>query len=214
MDKTWGPTQITRVEIVIDGEDISVVADLFSEVGATGFTAASNVSGLGHRDYHQGRLQFNDRYSLVLLTEVLPADRAGALLNVLRYLLALRSRVLFVSDTWVQSYRVLPVTPIMCRNGALNDGFKPFALVVVIGADQLACRTYQVAFYLITFRVIVEDPAITCVVADFERQDPPAFRTHLKAGGSTVSCLGQVDELVARDWLGAPGAAHAERRAS
>lgn len=72
MDETWGLTQLTRVEVVVGGEDVPVVAELFSEVGATGFTAVSNVSGLGHSGYHQGRLLFNDRNALALLTVVLP----------------------------------------------------------------------------------------------------------------------------------------------
>jgi nitrogen regulatory protein PII len=101
MDETWGLTQMTKVEVVIGGEDASVVTDLFSEVGATGFTAVSNVSGLGHSGYLQGRLLFHDRNALVLLTVVLPAARTGALLEGLRAILARRSGVLLVSDTWV-----------------------------------------------------------------------------------------------------------------
>ena len=30
------------------GDDLPAVTELFAEVGATGFTAVSNVSGLGH----------------------------------------------------------------------------------------------------------------------------------------------------------------------
>ncbi len=101
MDETWGLTRMTRVEVVVGGEDVSVVTDLFSEVGARGFTAVSNVSGLGHSGYHEGRLLFNDRNGLALLTVVLPAERAAALLGGLRSLLAHRSGVVFVSDTWV-----------------------------------------------------------------------------------------------------------------
>ena len=101
MNDNWGLTRMTKVEVVVGGEDVSLVTDLFSEVGATGFTAVSNVSGLGHSGYHQGRLLFNDRNALALLTVVLPAERAGALLEGLRPLLAARSGVLLVSDTWV-----------------------------------------------------------------------------------------------------------------
>lgn len=101
MDEAWGLTKMTRVEVVIGGEDVAVVTELFSEVGALGFTVVSNVSGLGHSGYHQGRLLFNDRNALALVTVVLPAERAGALLEGLRPLLAHRSGVLLVSDTWV-----------------------------------------------------------------------------------------------------------------
>jgi nitrogen regulatory protein PII len=101
MDETWALTKMTRVEVVVGGEEVPVLTELLSEVGATGFTVVSNVSGLGHSGYHQGRLLFNDRNALSLITVVLPADRAGALLDGLRSLLAHRSGVLLVSDTWV-----------------------------------------------------------------------------------------------------------------
>ncbi len=101
MDEAWGLTRMTKVEVVVGGEDVPVVTELFSEVGARGYTAISNVSGLGHSGYHQGRLLFNDRSVLTILTVVLPAERATALLDGLRSLLANRSGVLLVSDTWV-----------------------------------------------------------------------------------------------------------------
>ena len=101
MDESWGLTQMTKVEVVIGGDDVAVVTELFAEVAATGFTAVPNVSGLGHGGYHQGRLLFNDRGGLALLTVVLPPDRVRPLLDGLRALLAEHSGVLLVSDTWV-----------------------------------------------------------------------------------------------------------------
>ena len=101
LNETWGLTRMTKVEVVINGEDVPVVTELFSKVGAKGFTAVSNVSGLGHSGLHQGRLLFNERSSLTFLTVVLPAERAGALLEGLRDLLVGRSGVMLVSDTWV-----------------------------------------------------------------------------------------------------------------
>ena len=101
MDETWELTQMTRIEIVISGEDVAVAEDLFSGAGARGFTVVPNVSGLGHSGHHQGRLLFNQRDGLTLLTVVLPPERAGALLEGLRSLLANRSGVMLVSDTWV-----------------------------------------------------------------------------------------------------------------
>lgn len=101
MDERLGLTQMTRVEVVVNGEDVAAATELFAEVGARGFTAVSNVSGLGHSGHHQGRLLFNERSVLTLLTVVLPSERAGALLAGLRDLLASRSGVMLVSDTWV-----------------------------------------------------------------------------------------------------------------
>ena len=101
MDEMFGLTRMTRVEVVISGEDVAAATELFSEVGARGFTAVSNVSGLGHSGYHQGRLLFNERAALTLLTVVLPSERAGALLEGLREMFGSHSGVMLVSDTWV-----------------------------------------------------------------------------------------------------------------
>jgi len=86
---------------VVNGEDAPAVERLFEAVGATGFTAISNVSGLGHGGYHQGRLAFNDRNALALLMVVLPEGKAGDLLSGLRELFASRPGVLVVSDVGV-----------------------------------------------------------------------------------------------------------------
>ncbi|MDA8374683.1 MAG: transcriptional regulator [Actinomycetota bacterium] len=101
MDDSWHLTRMTKVEVVIGGDDVSAITDMFSQVGATGFTAVSGVSGLGHSGYHQGRLLFNDRSTLTMLTVVVPNELAGMLLKELRPLLERRSGVMFVSDTWV-----------------------------------------------------------------------------------------------------------------
>ncbi len=101
MDELWGLTRMTRVEVVVGGDDLPAVTELFAEVGATGFTAVSNVSGLGHGGFHEGRLLFNDRSGLSLLIVVLPTEGVEALLAGLRPLLARRPGVLMVSDTWV-----------------------------------------------------------------------------------------------------------------
>lgn len=101
MDDAWQLTAMTKIEVVVGGEESAAVAELFAEVGATGFTAVSNVSGLGHDGYHQGRLLFNDRNGLNLLMVILPSDRVADLLDGLRALLASRPGVLMVSDTYV-----------------------------------------------------------------------------------------------------------------
>jgi nitrogen regulatory protein PII len=101
MDEKWHLTAMTRIEVVVGGDDAPVVMQLFSEVGATGFTAVSNVSGLGHGGFHQGRLLFNDRSGLVLLFVVLPTERVGTLIDGLRALLENRPGVFLVSETHV-----------------------------------------------------------------------------------------------------------------
>lgn len=101
MDETWNLTKMTRIDVVIGGDDAGAVEELFAAAGATGFTSVSNVSGLGHGGYHQGRLMFNDRNGLALLMVVLPSQRVEALLAGLRPLLSRRPGVLLVSDTWI-----------------------------------------------------------------------------------------------------------------
>lgn len=96
-----GLTRMTRIEVVVRGEDVPAVSSLLDQAGATGYTSVSNVSGLGHHGYHQGRLLFNERDALQLLICVVPDERTGPVVTGLRPLLDERSGVVFVSDTWV-----------------------------------------------------------------------------------------------------------------
>jgi nitrogen regulatory protein PII len=96
-----GLTRMTKVEIVVEGTEAAQVRTLLQEAGVTGYTAVSNVSGLGHRGYHEGRLLFNDQAALALLIAVAPDDRVDAVLAGLRTLFERRSGVMFVSDVWV-----------------------------------------------------------------------------------------------------------------
>ncbi len=79
--ETWELTQTTRIALVTSGEDVAAAEDPFSEVGASEFTAVSNVSGPGHRGHHQGSSLLNQRGVFTLSTVVLPAERNGVLLE-------------------------------------------------------------------------------------------------------------------------------------
>ncbi len=96
-----GLTPMMRLEVIVEGETVPLVRDLFEESGVTGWTGVSNVSGLGHGGFHQGGLLFNDRDALSILMTVVPADRIDALVAGVRELLADRSGVMFVSETFV-----------------------------------------------------------------------------------------------------------------
>lgn len=99
---TWtNLTAMAKIEVVVDGEDVPAVRDLFLDAGATGYTGLSGLSGLGHGGHHQGKLLFNDRASLSMLITVVPMDRSEALIAGIRRLLDERSGVLFVSETHV-----------------------------------------------------------------------------------------------------------------
>lgn len=96
-----GLTPMVKIEVVVTGEDLSLVQDLITSAGGSGYTVLSGVSGLGHHGFHQGRLQFNDRDVLQMLVTVLPPDRIDAVVEPLRELLADRPGVMFVTDTYV-----------------------------------------------------------------------------------------------------------------
>lgn len=96
-----GLTKMTKIEVVVTGADAPAVRSVFQSTGATGYTSLSGVSGLGHDGYHQGRLLFNDQATLELLITVVPEEKADAVLDGLRPLLAESSGVMFLSDTYV-----------------------------------------------------------------------------------------------------------------
>ena len=100
-DGREGLAPMTKVEVVVRGEDVAAVEEVFGAAGVRGFTGVSGVSGLGHDGYHQGRLLFNDQATLSMLITVVPDDRAEPLLAGLRALFEDSSGVMFVSDVYV-----------------------------------------------------------------------------------------------------------------
>lgn len=94
-------TKMTKIEVVVAGQDAPAVRDLIRSVGATGYTSLAGVSGLGHHGYRQGRLLFNQQAALELLITVVPDDRVEPLLAGLRPFLDASSGVMFVTETYV-----------------------------------------------------------------------------------------------------------------
>ena len=94
-------TKMTKVEVVVSGDEAPAVRELIRSVGATGFTSLSGVSGLGHHGYRQGRLLFNQQAALELIITVVPEDKAEPLLAGLKPLLDASSGVMFVTETYV-----------------------------------------------------------------------------------------------------------------
>ena len=94
-------TRMTRIEIVISGRDAPPVRELITSAGATGYTAVSGVSGLGHDGPHSGALLFNEYDTLTMLITVLPTDKAPSLIDAVRQLLEGNPGVMFVSETFV-----------------------------------------------------------------------------------------------------------------
>ncbi len=44
---------MAKIEVVIDGDQVPVVGDLFIEAGGAGYTGVSGVSGFGHHGHHR-----------------------------------------------------------------------------------------------------------------------------------------------------------------
>lgn len=101
MSETAELTRMQKVELVIGGDAVPAVKDLFGQAGVTGWTGIPNVSGFGHGGFHQGRLLFNERDALSLLITVVPEERLAPLVSGLRALLEDRPGVMFVSETSV-----------------------------------------------------------------------------------------------------------------
>jgi nitrogen regulatory protein PII len=101
---TMGTAELTRMqklEVVVKGEDIPAVRDLFEQAGVTGWTGLSNVSGVGHGGFHQGKLLFNEKAALSMLITVVPDERLAPLVTGLRALLEDRAGVMFITETSV-----------------------------------------------------------------------------------------------------------------
>jgi nitrogen regulatory protein PII len=96
---SWeGLTPMAKIEVVVDGDQVPAVRELFTEAGATGYTGVSGVSGFGHHGAHQGRLLFNDRASLSMLITVVPEDSVPSLVAGLRRLFEDQHGVFFVTQ--------------------------------------------------------------------------------------------------------------------
>jgi PII-like signaling protein len=101
MNNWTGLTPMARIEVVIDGEHVPTIRDLFLSAGATGYTALHGVSGFGHGGEHEGRLLFNDRNSLSMLISIVPIDSAEPLIAGIRRVLDNQHGVMSVSETHV-----------------------------------------------------------------------------------------------------------------
>ncbi len=96
-----GLTAMTKLEVIVQGEDLAAVTDVLDLAGARGYTLLSGVSGLGHGGFHQGSLYFNDRDGLHLVLVVVPEETAVPVIEAVRKLLETRPGVLFASTTYV-----------------------------------------------------------------------------------------------------------------
>jgi nitrogen regulatory protein PII len=104
--ETHGETEHTlhpvkKIEIIVRGEKESFVRDLLDESQVSGYTIHHNVTGRGEHGFHEGRLLFNDRDSLVMFFAVAGEETIQAIVDGLTPLFEKSSGVMFVSDTSV-----------------------------------------------------------------------------------------------------------------
>jgi nitrogen regulatory protein PII len=90
-----------KIEIIVAGEHEDIVSSMMEDVSVTGFTLIRNVSGKGHHGFHEGKIMFNDKASLVLFIAVAPEEVIGTLALGMKTLFQNESGVMFVSDVSV-----------------------------------------------------------------------------------------------------------------
>ncbi len=101
---THGETEHTfhpvkKIEIIVRGEKEPFVRDLLDESQVSGYTIHHNVTGRGEHGFHEGRLLFNDRDSLVMFFAVAGEKTIQTIVDGLTPLFEKSSGVMFVSDT-------------------------------------------------------------------------------------------------------------------
>ncbi len=92
---------MSKLEIVINGDDVASIDAVLRASGAVGYTVLGSVAGLGHSGFHQGSLYFNDRDTQRMVVCVVAEDRVDGVVEALREFFRTHAGVLFVSPTFV-----------------------------------------------------------------------------------------------------------------
>lgn len=90
-----------KIEVIVSGENESLISNMLNEANIPGFTLLRNVSGKGHNGFHEGKLLFNDKAVLVMFIAVAPEEAIANIAMGMKSLLAKSSGVMFVSDVSV-----------------------------------------------------------------------------------------------------------------
>lgn len=92
---------VKKIEIIVRGEKEAFVQDLLDDSSISGYTIHRNVAGRGEHGFHEGRLLFNDRDSLVMFFAVGSENMIQEIVDGLTPIFEKSSGVMFVSDTSV-----------------------------------------------------------------------------------------------------------------
>lgn len=90
-----------KIEIIVAGEHEKIVTTMMEEAAITGFTLIRNISGKGHSGFHEGKILFNEKASLILLIAVAPEEAIATIALGMKTLFQNQSGVMFVSDVSV-----------------------------------------------------------------------------------------------------------------
>ena len=93
--------QMKKIEVIVSGENESLISNMLNEANASGFTLIRNISGKGHHGFHEGKLLFNDKAVLVMFIAVAPEEAIANIAIGMKSLLEQSSGVMFVSDVSV-----------------------------------------------------------------------------------------------------------------
>ncbi|MCL5272451.1 MAG: DUF190 domain-containing protein [Gammaproteobacteria bacterium] len=87
-----------KIEVIVPGEHEQIIAEMMNEANLSGFTLLSNISGKGHHGFHEGKLLFNDKASLVMFIAVATEEAIATIALGMKTLFQKKSGVMFVSD--------------------------------------------------------------------------------------------------------------------
>jgi nitrogen regulatory protein PII len=90
-----------KIEVIVSGEQEQFISKMMEEAQVTGFTLVRNISGKGHNGFHEGKILFNDKASLVMFIAVAPEEVIATIAMGMKTLFENNSGVMFVSDVSV-----------------------------------------------------------------------------------------------------------------
>jgi nitrogen regulatory protein PII len=90
-----------KIEVIVAGEQENSIAAMMEEANIRGFTLIRNISGKGHHGFHEGKILFNDKASLVMFIAVATEESIASIAVGMKTLFQSNSGVMFVSDVSV-----------------------------------------------------------------------------------------------------------------
>ncbi|QDP72095.1 P-II family nitrogen regulator [Legionella israelensis] len=92
---------VKKIEVIVYGEHEHMVVSMMKEAKVQGYTLIRNISGQGHHGFHEGKIFFNDKASLVMFIAVASESAISTIALGLKTLFQKNSGVMFVSDVSV-----------------------------------------------------------------------------------------------------------------